>query len=90
MKSTYHKQVETINAAAAFFATLGYQVDTTFHTNHNSMSVTIYFTDITLKPSIKKYLKCYAEDTELIIFHELPPTGNSPFYTLSLCKQPSL
>ena len=62
MNASYHKQVETINAAAAFFATLGYQVDTTFHSNHNSMCVTIYFTDITLKASIKKYLKCYADE----------------------------
>ena len=86
MRPTYIQEVKHINEAIMFFACLGYQVDATFHSKHNSMEVSIFFNDIDLKDDIKRNLQRYEDENDEIVFRTHSYGNNSEFYTIRLIK----
>ena len=50
------------------------------------MEVSIYFFDKDLKDSLKKYLKCYMDEKDKIIFQDFEKVDHTKFYTLTLKK----
>lgn len=89
MNDQYLKAAKAINEVALFFATEGYQLETTFYSNHNSMEVTIYFHQASERRKIEKVLTGYLEANDLIVHNEHPMGRHSKFYTLTLYKNPS-
>ena len=86
MRPTYIQEVKHINEAAMFFAILGYQVETTFHSKYNTIEVCVFFNNIDLKDDIIRNLQRYEDENDEIVFRKFSYGKNSEFYTLRLIK----
>lgn len=84
MNTKYSNAVKRINAAAAFFALLGYHVTTSFGTCCHSLDVNIFFHKEHLKKHLHHFLSRYANEREKIKFEELTREDGAKFYTLTL------
>ena len=89
MRQRYKEEVERINKAAAFFACRGYHVDTTFHSNYNSIALCIFFNQENERETIENHLNCYAGENDTVAFHEHIIGKNAKFYTLTLTTRSS-
>lgn len=87
MATTLKKQVESINAASAHFAIMGYHVNVTL--SRRMVDCTIFFDDICEREDITKGLRCFADEGDEIYFNYLK-LADGPFYTLRLRKDAAL
>lgn len=86
MNEQYLKSAKALNELTLFFATVGYQTESTFHSNYSSMHVTIFFTDIKDKKKIEHLLNKYAKENDFIEYRNHKISNISQFYTLTLYK----
>ena len=87
MATTFRNQVSSINAATAHFALQGYYTSTTISKESGTAQCCIYFHDLRKKECLTKAMQCFADEGDIIEFHELNSPLTGKIYNIQLTKE---